>query len=88
MDMIERSVIVHPPTKGAGRPVWVDGKSAGTVRSLRALTELLHREGFEGLDEIDVAELPIIEWHGGGPEIWTPWAHPWPASGQRQPDPR
>jgi hypothetical protein len=22
------------------------------------------------MDEIDVADSPIIEWHGGGPEVW------------------
>ncbi|WP_406368512.1 hypothetical protein OG788_45825 [Streptomyces sp. NBC_00647] len=87
--MSERSVIVYPPTRRVGRPVWVDGRPAGTVRSLRALTELLQRAGWEGLDEVDVAELPVIEWHGGGPEVWSPGASdPWAGGVQRQPDPR
>ncbi|MGW7610259.1 hypothetical protein ACWGKW_23860 [Streptomyces sp. NPDC054766] len=84
--MTERSVIVYPPTKLGGRLVWVDGRPVGTVRGLRALTELLNAAGWEGLDEVDVAELPVIEWHGGGPEVWSAWADPWSASVRRQPD--
>ncbi|MFC8963868.1 hypothetical protein [Streptomyces sp. NPDC057094] len=79
MAVSERSVIVYPPTKLEGRQVWVDGEPAGTPQSLRALTELLRRAGWEGLDEVDVADLPLIEWYGGGPEVWTPGSRPWPA---------
>jgi hypothetical protein len=78
--MREMSVIVYPPTGCTGRQVWIDGRAAGEVHSLGALTELLRRAGWEALDEVDVAELPFIEWHGGGPEVWTSWASPWPAS--------
>ncbi|MFF0142313.1 hypothetical protein ACFYRN_38455 [Streptomyces sp. NPDC005227] len=78
--MSERSVIIHPPTRPVGRQVWVDGRLVGQARSLGELTVLLHRAGWEDLDEVDVAELPLIEWHGGGPEVWTPWTSPWPTS--------
>ncbi|MFD5723532.1 hypothetical protein [Streptomyces sp. NPDC127036] len=78
--MSERSVIIHPPTTRAGRQVWVDGRLIGQARSLGELTTLLHRAGWEDLDEVDVAELPLIEWHGGGPEVWTPWTSPWSTS--------
>ncbi|MFF0190856.1 hypothetical protein [Streptomyces sp. NPDC005244] len=79
--MSARAIVVRQPLPRAGRQVWVDGKPAGRVRSLGELTELLHREGWQDLDEVDVAESPVIEWHGGGPEVWTPWsASPWPAS--------
>ncbi len=67
----ERSVIVCLPVKGEGRRVWVDQRLVGTAHSLRDLTELLRRAGWEGLDEVDVADLPVIEWHGGGPEAWS-----------------
>ncbi|MER7983312.1 hypothetical protein [Streptomyces sp. NPDC095817] len=78
--MTERSVIIHPPKQRAGRGVWVDGRLVGQARSLGELTTLLNKSGWPGLDEVDVAESPIIEWHGGGPEVWTPWADPWPAN--------
>ncbi|MGW7049833.1 hypothetical protein ACWGDT_45800 [Streptomyces avermitilis] len=68
--MSERSVIVYPPT-AQGRQVWVDGVLVGEACGLHVLAELLQRAGWESLDEIDVADLPIIEWHGGGPEVWS-----------------
>ncbi|MGI5133790.1 MULTISPECIES: hypothetical protein [unclassified Streptomyces] len=34
------------------------------------LSVFLERVGMEGLDEVDVADSPLIEWHGGGPEVW------------------
>ncbi|MFH8394469.1 hypothetical protein [Streptomyces sp. NPDC018036] len=67
--------------KHQGRQVWVDGALVGTADSLRALKELLHKAGWDGLDEVDVAELPIIEWYGGGPEVWAPGADHWPPAG-------
>lgn len=33
--------------------------------------EPVRQAGWESLDEIDAADLPIIEWHGGGPEVWS-----------------
>ncbi|MEU6273968.1 hypothetical protein ABZ871_16410 [Streptomyces populi] len=82
--MSERSVMVYPPTGREGRQVWVDGKSVGVARSLRALTELLNAAGWDGMDEVDVAEWGVIEWYGGGPEVWSLWSDPWPVS-VRQP---
>ncbi|MER5876151.1 hypothetical protein ABT119_09505 [Streptomyces sp. NPDC001910] len=87
--MTTRSVKVYPPTRRAGRQVWVDGKSAGSVASLGELTGLLNRAGWPALDEVDVAELPLIEWYGGGPEVWTRWsADPWQTTPHRQPEPQ
>ncbi|MGW1727417.1 hypothetical protein ACWCQK_31425 [Streptomyces sp. NPDC002306] len=68
--MTERSVIVYPPVKGEGRQVRVDQTSVGTACSLRDLAEIMRRAGWAGVDEIDVANSPVIEWHGGGPEVW------------------
>ncbi|MFD5722254.1 MULTISPECIES: hypothetical protein [unclassified Streptomyces] len=42
----------------------------------REITQALETD----LDEVDVAELPLIEWQGGGPEVWTSWTSPWPTS--------
>ncbi|MEU1601081.1 hypothetical protein ABZ468_52440, partial [Streptomyces sp. NPDC005708] len=35
------------------------------------LSVFLDRVGVEGWDEVDVAESLVIEWHGGGPEVWS-----------------
>lgn len=42
----------------------------------REITQALETD----LDEVDVAERPLIEWQGGGPEVWTSWTSPWPTS--------
>lgn len=33
--------------------------------------ESLRRAGLEGLDEYDVVRSEIIEWRGGGPDVWA-----------------
>ncbi|MGW5661637.1 hypothetical protein ACWEWG_16275 [Streptomyces sp. NPDC003758] len=68
--MAERRVIVYPPSESGGRRVRADGEILGTAYSLHDLTVFLQHAGLEGVDEVDVAESPLIEWHGGGPEVW------------------
>ncbi|MGW2558770.1 hypothetical protein ACWCXB_05870 [Streptomyces sp. NPDC001514] len=68
--MAERRVIVSPPGEGGGRHVQVDDESLGKAYSLHELTVFLQRAGLEDADELDVAMSPLIEWHGGGPEVW------------------
>ncbi|MFB7115562.1 hypothetical protein [Streptomyces sp. NPDC056291] len=63
-------VIVDPPGEGGGRRVCADGTVLGTAYSLHDLTVYVERAGLEGLDELDVAMSPLVEWHGGGPEVW------------------
>ncbi|SOE79500.1 hypothetical protein SAMN05446589_8553 [Streptomyces sp. OV198] len=52
----------------------VDGQPVGAACSLSGLAEIMRRAGgragWAGMDEIDVADSPVIEWHGGGPEVW------------------
>lgn len=48
----------------------VDGQNVEAACSLRGLAEIMRRPGWAGMDEIDVADSPVIEWHGGGPEVW------------------
>ncbi|NUQ95086.1 MAG: hypothetical protein HOY79_00510 [Streptomyces sp.] len=74
--MDERSVIVSAPGEHGGREVRVDATALGIAYSLHDLTVFLQGAGLVGLDEVDVAESDLIEWHGGGPEVWpaTPWS--------------
>ncbi|MFD9422233.1 MULTISPECIES: hypothetical protein [unclassified Streptomyces] len=64
-------VIVSPPSPSGGRRVRVDGTILGLAHGLRDLVEFLRRAGLEGVDEAEVARLPIIEWRGGGPDVWA-----------------
>jgi hypothetical protein len=67
----ELHVIVYPPSPvDGGRLVRVNGEILGFAHSLRDLTVFLRHSGLEG-DEIDVANSELIEWHGGGPEVWS-----------------
>ncbi|MEE4598249.1 hypothetical protein V2J94_41510 [Streptomyces sp. DSM 41524] len=63
-------VIVQPPSPTGGRIVRVDGTILGTAYGLADLREFLRRAGLEGTDDLDLAESPLIEWRGGGPDIW------------------
>ncbi|OIJ97645.1 hypothetical protein BIV25_14845 [Streptomyces sp. MUSC 14] len=68
--MAERRVIVFPPGEGGGRRVQVDSETLGTAYSLHDLSVFLERAGLEGLDVVDLVKSPLIEWRGGGPEVW------------------
>lgn len=68
--MLERFAQVEAPGSSGGRRVCCGNKILGTAYSLHELTLLLRHGGLEGVDEMDVAESDLIEWHGGGPEVW------------------
>ncbi|MGI5142894.1 MULTISPECIES: hypothetical protein [unclassified Streptomyces] len=68
--MAEPRVIVSPPDETGGRRIQIDDQTLGTAHSLHDLSVFLDRVGIEGWDEVDVAESLLIEWHGGGPEVW------------------
>ncbi|MEU5281141.1 hypothetical protein AB0G87_32575 [Streptomyces asoensis] len=63
-------VVVYPPDEGGGRRVRVDGEILGRAYSLRDIAEFLRRAGIEEVDEGYVAMSGLIEWRGGGPDIW------------------
>ncbi|MGW3152110.1 hypothetical protein ACWDG1_47555 [Streptomyces sp. NPDC001177] len=50
----------------------MDAEILGTAYCLHDLMLLLGQAGLKSLDEVAVAEHPLIEWHGGGPEVWKP----------------
>lgn len=50
----------------------VDGKILGTAYSLHDLSVFLEHAGLEGWDELDVVASGLIEWRGGGPDVWQP----------------
>ncbi|MEU9386675.1 hypothetical protein AB0D38_39515 [Streptomyces sp. NPDC048279] len=47
-----------------------DDETLGTAYSLHDLSVFLQRAGLEDMDEVDVIDSPLIEWHGRGPEVW------------------
>ncbi|MGI5133350.1 MULTISPECIES: hypothetical protein [unclassified Streptomyces] len=75
--MAKHRVIVYPPSETGGRRVRIDGVILGTAYSLQDLSVFLCRAGIEGWTEVnplveDIVEsyADLIEWRGGGPDIW------------------
>ena len=67
---MDRPVIVFPPRWG-GRRVMVRGENVGTATSLKDVIEFLRRTGVDDLGETDLHSRDLIEWRGGGPDVWT-----------------
>ncbi|MET9045036.1 hypothetical protein ACGFYM_22335 [Streptomyces sp. NPDC048231] len=68
--MAERRVIVYPPSETGGRRVRVDGAVLGTAYSLQELAFFLQNQGIMDQDEQSVRTCDLIEWRGGGPDVW------------------
>ncbi|REE58702.1 hypothetical protein BX257_1134 [Streptomyces sp. 3212.3] len=68
--MVERPIIVAAPCGSGGRNVHLGDEFLGTAYSLHDLTVFLQCIGLLGWDELDVTESDLIEWRGGGPEVW------------------
>lgn len=64
-------VIVYPPSPTGGRRVRADGQILGLAYGLGDVVEFLRRAGLE-MDEGDVVQSSLIEWRGGGWDVWTP----------------
>jgi hypothetical protein len=64
-------VIVYPPSPTGGRRVRVDGEILGLASSMRDVAEFLRRAGMDGLEASDVERSELIDWRGGGPDVWT-----------------
>lgn len=62
-------IVVHPPSRTGGRRVRVDGVILGLANSVRDLLEFLRRAGLDP-DDVDLEDTALIEWRGGGPEVW------------------
>lgn len=64
-------VVVYPPSPTGGRRVRVDGTILGLAYNLADIAEFLRRAGLENVDAAAVAGSALIEWRGGGPDVWT-----------------
>ncbi|MFJ2399872.1 hypothetical protein ACIOUE_01110 [Streptomyces xanthochromogenes] len=64
-----RIIVVYPPDEEGARRVRVDGTILGRATDLADLVVWLRRTGLE-VDDLDVVRSPLIEWRGGGPEVW------------------
>jgi hypothetical protein len=67
----DRPVTVYPPDEEGGRRVRIDGKILGRAYSARDIAAFMQEAGLQEFDEMDVVRSALIEWRGGGPDVWT-----------------
>ncbi|MFE0523225.1 hypothetical protein [Streptomyces sp. NPDC058954] len=68
------TVTVYPPDAEGGRLVRIHGVVAGRAYGLWDMVVFLHRTALSPilLDEDEIADSDLIEWRGGGPDVWEP----------------
>ncbi|MFF0597901.1 hypothetical protein [Streptomyces antibioticus] len=64
-------VVIYPPDEDGGRRVRIDGTISGRAYSARDVAAFMQQAGLHEFDEMDVVRSELIEWRGGGPDIWT-----------------
>ncbi|MFE9735506.1 hypothetical protein ACFYO9_34185 [Streptomyces sp. NPDC005863] len=67
----DHPVVVYPPDEEGGRRVRVDGQISGRAYSVQDIAAFMQTAGLQSYDEIDVVRSPLIEWRGGGPDVWS-----------------
>ena len=65
-----RTVIVFPPDEQGGRRVRSGSEILGLAMGLADVVEFLRRAGLDEVDEAYVRRTRLIEWRGGGPDVW------------------
>ncbi|KFG77327.1 hypothetical protein [Streptomyces mutabilis] len=64
------AVIVYPPDEEGGRRVRVDGEVLGRAYGVQDVARFLQEAGLQDWDEMDVVRSALVEWRGGGPDVW------------------
>lgn len=67
----DHPVVVYPPDEDGGRRVRVDGQISGRAYSVRDVAAFMQDAGLQEYDEMDVVRSALIEWRGGGPDVWA-----------------
>lgn len=65
---MEQPRVIVEPIVGRGRRVRVGAVILGIAYGPADVIEFLRRAG---LDEVDLDDPALIDWHGGGPDVWT-----------------
>ncbi|MFJ8042360.1 hypothetical protein ACIRBX_17905 [Kitasatospora sp. NPDC096147] len=72
-DIFHPPVVVRAPAKGARhyRRVEIYGRPVGRAESEADVAEFIRRAGVE---DPDLDDPELVEWLGGGREVWSPEA--------------
>jgi hypothetical protein len=66
----DRPVVVYPPDEQGGRRVRIDETILGRAYSVQDVARFIQEAGLQEFDEMDVVRSALIEWRGGGPDMW------------------
>lgn len=62
-------IVVHPPGENGGRRVTAHAEQLGVAFRQEDVVEFLRNAGLSE-DEIQLDDPNLIEWRGGGPDVW------------------
>lgn len=69
--MASTPVVIYPPDEEGGRRIRIDGTILGRAYSGQDVAKFMQEAGLQSFDEVDVVRSSLIDWRGGGPEVWT-----------------
>jgi len=62
-------IVVHPPAENGGRRVTAHAEPLGVAHRPEDVAEFLRQAGLSP-DEIQLDDPNLIEWRGGGADVW------------------
>lgn len=62
-------IVVHKPSPSGGRRITAEGQILGIAYGTVDLLEFLRRLGLD-VSSVRLDDEELIEWRGGGPEVW------------------
>ncbi|MBY8876668.1 hypothetical protein [Actinacidiphila acidipaludis] len=65
-----RAPVVVESVVGSGRRVRVDGEVLGVAYAPADVLEFLRRAGLDP-DQVRLDDPALIDWRGGGPDVWA-----------------
>ena len=66
----DKPVVVYPPADDGGRRVRIGDHFAGIAYRALDVAAFVQEAGLQDWDEMDVARSALIEWRGGGSDVW------------------
>lgn len=64
-------VVIYPPDREGARRVRIRDAIVGRAFSVQDVARFMQEAGLQEFDELDVVRSGLIEWRGGGPDVWA-----------------